>query len=203
MKKPFTAITRITLFSMLFVSFGSQAYTSIALIPGYGTQSFYRSSNYASQKEADASALDGCRVESREHGIGHLAKKCIVKDRARGPGYGAVVLGEDGLAWTTGYADVQAAVDEAYARCIKTNKNCQENGISSWLDEAGYPVKNASKNPEGNSCKPLAGKILRYVDKCINGDCARTFENGCTKRFQATYCYDALKGSYNWKPDGC
>ena len=53
------------------------------------------------------------------------------------------------------------------------------------------------------ACNPPTGKTLRYTDNCHNGDCVRTFENGCQKRFQAPYCYDALSGGWSWKPDGC
>ena len=53
------------------------------------------------------------------------------------------------------------------------------------------------------ACNPPTGKTLRYTDNCYNGDCVRTFENGCQKRFQAPYCYDALGGNWTWKPDGC
>ena len=53
------------------------------------------------------------------------------------------------------------------------------------------------------ACNPPTGKTLRYSDNCYNGDCVRTFENGCQKRFQAPYCYDALSGGWSWKPDGC
>jgi hypothetical protein len=35
---------------------------------------WWRSSNYESQKEADETALDGCRVEARKNGIGNLDK---------------------------------------------------------------------------------------------------------------------------------
>jgi hypothetical protein len=52
-------------------------------------------------------------------------------------------------------------------------------------------------------CQPPAGRVLHYRDQCSNGDCRRTFENGCSVRFQAPYCYDALSGDWTWKPDGC
>lgn len=52
-------------------------------------------------------------------------------------------------------------------------------------------------------CQPPSGKVLRYSDRCTNGDCTRTFENGCSVRFQAPYCYDLLSSSWKWKPDGC
>jgi hypothetical protein len=61
----------------------------------------------------------------------------------------------------------------------------------------------ASAAGGGATCQPPTGKVLRYSDRCYNGDCTRTFENGCSKRFRAPYCYDALEGRWDWKPDGC
>jgi hypothetical protein len=52
-------------------------------------------------------------------------------------------------------------------------------------------------------CQPPRGSTLRYRDQCSNGDCIRTFEGGCSVRFQAPYCYDALSSQWQWKPDGC
>jgi len=203
MKNLYKTITSLTLFSLLLTSINSLAYTSIATVPGHVSQAFYRTSNYESQKEADAHAIEGCRVEAREKGIGQLAKKCVVKSRATGPGYGAVVFAEDGAAWVTGYSDNQVAVDAAYAECEKAFRNCQKDGISYWLDEAGFKKKSAPKTASLDSCTPPSGKTLRYADSCVNGDCVRTFENGCKKRFQAAYCYDAIQGRYDWKPNGC
>lgn len=57
--------------------------------------------------------------------------------------------------------------------------------------------------PANGSCQPPAGQTLRYHDRCFNGSCTRTFDNGCTIRFQAPYCYDVLSGSWTWKPNGC
>ena len=62
------------------------------------------------------------------------------------------------------------------------------------------PTANTSSN---QSCEPPTGGTLRYSDRCMNGDCVRTFENGCKKRFQAPYCYDSLSGEWAWKPNGC
>lgn len=53
------------------------------------------------------------------------------------------------------------------------------------------------------NCEPPVGQPLRYSDSCINGDCVRTFNNGCQKRFQAQYCYDQLQERWDWKPNGC
>lgn len=67
------------------------------------------------------------------------------------------------------------------------------------------PQKVVDAKPEKplKECQPPKGRVLRYSDNCQNGDCVRTFENGCSKRFQAPYCYDMLQQRWTWKPDGC
>lgn len=71
-------------------------------------------------------------------------------------------------------------------------------GLSSQLNRTIADTLSNLKN-----CEPPAGQPLRYRDSCINGDCVRTFNNGCQKHFQAPYCYDLLQGRWDWKPDGC
>ncbi|MET0341639.1 MAG: hypothetical protein ABW252_11610 [Polyangiales bacterium] len=70
---------------------------------------------------------------------------------------------------------------------------------------AATPARVAPTAPSAAlaKCQPPTGKVLRYHDRCSNGDCTRTFENGCSVRFDAPYCYDAVTGSWGWKPDGC
>ena len=67
------------------------------------------------------------------------------------------------------------------------------------------PEKVAAAKPSKpmKECQPPAGKLLRYSDNCQNGDCVRTFENGCSKRFQAPYCFDPMQNRWTWKPEGC
>lgn len=60
---------------------------------------------------------------------------------------------------------------------------------------------NASQSEIG--CQPPAGSVLRYSDSCRNGDCVRTFENGCQRKFQAPFCFDTIQQRWTWKPDGC
>lgn len=57
--------------------------------------------------------------------------------------------------------------------------------------------------PAQNKCSPPAGKTQRYSDRCVNGSCTRTFENGCSVQFQAAYCFDPIQQRWDWKPNGC
>lgn len=179
----------------------SFAYTSIATIEGYVDSAWWRESNYESQKEADEAALEGCRVEARKNGIGNLAKKCRIASRAKGPGYGAIVCGEGGCNWTTGYASGQAAVDAAYEGCSKSYKNCRGNNIDYWEDFAGFPSKKPPKL-SGGDCRPRTS-TLRCQSSCTNGDCIVTYENGCKIRVQVNPTYDSLQNQWVYPPPSC
>jgi hypothetical protein len=69
---------------------------------------------------------------------------------------------------------------------------------------ATHPATPKAAAPDRfGKCQPPGGKVVRYTDRCTNGDCTRSFENGCSVRFQAPYCYDIASGQWTWKPDGC
>jgi hypothetical protein len=114
------------------------AFTSISAIPG-DNATLSRASNYETQARADEAAISGCRTSARRNAHAKLAKKCVVLDRSRGPGYGALVCGDGGCAWRTGYESEQAAVDAAYNACSANYKNCQRTNIEAWEDFAGFP----------------------------------------------------------------
>ena len=188
--------------AMLALISQAYAYTSIAIAPGYAHQSFDVSYDWGRQKDADAAAIKGCQKNMADKGIGKLASKCKVVTRAKGPGYGAVVCGDKGCSWVMGYSDKQEAVDAAWNSCdASIYGNCQDDSITAWLDE-NWPQQRAQANRTG-TCQPPPGKVLRYSDRCFNGDCTRTFENGCSVRFQAPYCFNGLEGKWEWKSDGC
>src|SRR5471032_3609286 len=81
---------------LLAYSGSANAYTSVALIKDHVTSSISASFNYDSQKEADKSAVAGCRSEADKNGIGKLANQCKITLRAKGPGYGAISCGPEG-----------------------------------------------------------------------------------------------------------
>lgn len=66
------------------------------------------------------------------------------------------------------------------------------------------PIRAVADAPSNlKNCEPPTDQPRRYNDSCTNGDCVRTFDNGCQRRFQAPYCYDQLQGRWDWKPNGC
>jgi len=197
-------ITRIRsiLFTCLALMIGNCfAYTSVATIDGHVLSAWWRANNYASQKEADIAALEGCRSEARKNGIASLAAKCKIASRAKGPGYGAIVCGDDGCHWTTGYESSEAAIDAAYKGCERHYKNCQETDISYWEDFSGFNRKQPEKLSSGN-CRPRTA-TLRCQSSCVNGDCIVTYENGCKMRVQVSPRFDGFQNQWVYPSPSC
>jgi len=196
-------LSRLLLCASLLMPLLSYGFSSVAHVSDHTRETIYAAWNYLTQSEADKVALEGCRASARKNGVAALAGKCAIVQRQKGPGGGALVCGEDGCAYTSGYETQQKAVDAAYEVCARSYKDCQQTGITAWWDEAGYrkqPPKNAV---EGKTCKPPAGKAVLSRTQCNNGACIRTFEDGCQIRFEAPYCHDPITGRWEWKPDGC
>lgn len=182
----------------------SHAHSAVAWVDGQVTSTYYVGSNFITQKAADAAALDGCRNATKQSGLAKVASKCKVANRQKGPGGGAIVCGKTGCVTSTGFDTQQDAVDDAYRQCEQYGYgDCEKTDITNWWDDAGYR-KQAPKNVQpAKTCGPPSGRTVRSTYQCNNGDCTRTFENGCTVRFQAPYCHDPFSGNWEWKPDGC
>ena len=196
-------ILYFSLLALLNVPTLSHAFSAVALVPGHAPTTIYAGWNWPTQKEADKAALDGCRASAKQSAIPNLANKCQVDFRQKGAGGGAIVCGASECAYTGGYATRQAAADAAYENCAASFKDCQKTDITAWWDEAGYPKKPLRAAGQAKTCSPPAGQAVRSKTHCNNGDCIRTFENGCQVRFQAKYCHDPVSGKWEWKPDGC
>ena len=164
---------------------------------------YFAEFNKPSEKVALSAAREKCTAYAKKI---KATQKCQGPFTHAGPGWWAVFFSENGDAGTA--VDVnsrQGAIDRAYKECVEVaGKIGCPNTTSNdniWYDEGPKKVANAA--PAGQKCSPPAGKVLRYSDSCSNGDCMRTFENGCKVRFQAPYCYDAFQQKWSWKPDGC
>lgn len=182
----------------------SHAFSAIALVATLPTATIYAAWNYPTQKEADSNALQGCRTTAKNNGISKSAAICKLVERQNGPGGGAMVCGKTGCAYSTGYETVQVAVDSAYQECEQKNYgDCRKTDITSWWDDAGYRKQSVRNAAPAQACGPPPGRAVHSATQCNNGDCTRTFENGCTVRFQAPYCHNPLSGTWEWKPDGC
>lgn len=177
------------------------AFTSIATIEGNVLDAWWRANNYEIQKDADEAALDGCRVQARKNGIGHIAKKCKIVTRAKTPGYGAVTCGENGCSWGYGYESGQAAADAAYANCEKSYKNCRDKDIEFWEDFAGFKEAKREKVSSGD-CRPRTA-TLRCQSSCTNGDCTVVYENGCKMRVQVSPRFDGIQNQWVYPSPSC
>lgn len=182
----------------------SHAFSTIALVDGHAVNTIYAAWNFPTQKEADLKALRGCRTQAGKNGILKNASNCVVADRQKGPGGGAIICGKSGCSWGSGFSTEQDAVNSAYQSCGQQKYgDCQGTNVTSWWDDAGYQKQTLKNVAPVKTCGPPAGRFVRSNTQCNNGDCSRTFENGCTVRFQATYCHDPFNGKWEWKPDGC
>lgn len=186
----------------------ASAHTSAAYIPGY-IDTNWVSWAWETQERADAEAIAGCKKRATQmKGIPKSAK-CEVILRTNKPGYGALVCGEGDCRIAYGAGSEKAAIDTAFQTCVNSGtKGCDVTSPITWLDLIA--VKGKSKVPaqavasdEQGKCQPPAGSVTRSQTYCNNGDCTRTFENGCRIRFQAKYCVNPATGVGEWKPDGC
>jgi hypothetical protein len=194
----------LTLLACLMLPGLGHAHSAVASVDGQVVTTIYAGWNFPTQKAADAAALNGCRKTAKENGLSKLASKCAVVHRQQGPGAGAVVCGKDGCSISTGYDTKQDAVDRAYQQCEQHGYvDCQKTDITNWWDDGGYRKQAVKDVQSAKTCGPPPGQTVRSTYQCNNGDCTRTFENGCSVRFQAPYCHDPLTGKWEWKPDGC
>lgn len=196
---------RIALFFITLIclqlSSASNAATAIAFVPGQVPDTIAVAWNHPTQQAADLAALKACRGFAKGKGVGGT---CKVGGRPVKLGAGALVCGKRECAWATGYDTRQEAADAAYRSCVNSDfGDCNGTGISNWIDQVGGKGALVPKAAPLKTCSPPAGKMVRSTSRCTNGDCTRTFENGCTVRFQAPYCHDPFSGKWEWKPDGC
>jgi hypothetical protein len=187
----------------LLMSLNALAFTATANVPKNVATTWWRASNFATQKEADKVALEGCRSEARKNGLAELAKQCAISSRAKRAGYGAFTCGDEGCGWTTGAPDSQAAVDEAYDACRGVSKNCQSTNIRFWEDFAGFKQVAAKAAPRAvDSCIPTT-QVRRCTSQCVNGNCAVTYSNGCKVRVQVSPNFNPFNNQWEYPAPSC
>ena len=194
----------LTLLTCVLVPATSHAHSAVAWVQAHPVSTNYVGWNYPTQKIADAAALEGCRKAAKESGLTKVASKCKVMHRQKGAGAGAIVCGKIGCAMSTGYETRQDAANMAYQKCEQDGYgDCRKTDVTNWWDDAGYRKQTVKNTSPAETCGPPPGRTVRSTYQCNNGDCTRTFENGCTVRFQAPYCLDPASGKWEWKADGC
>lgn len=137
------------------------AFSSIAVVDGYGKSTFSAAGNYETQEKADRSALAGCRANAKKNKLAKLAGKCEIVMRGKGSGYGAVVCATNGCNWVTGYESEQGAVDAAYNACSAAYQDCPQTNISAWADFAGFPSAAAPPSQPEMQTPPSMTDIYR------------------------------------------
>lgn len=189
------------LITLVFASTGNAA-TSVAFVRGHAPQTIWVAWDQPGQATADARALKGCRELARKSGI--KTATCVVGGRYTKLGAGALVCGKSGCSWGTGHTSKQEAADDAYRNCVAQGfGSCNATDIPTWTETVGDGERATARVAPAKQCSAPAGKTVRSTTRCNNGACSRTFENGCTVKFQAPYCHDPFSGKWEWKPDGC
>lgn len=192
----------IVTFSVMLIS--SIAIADTALVKDADVVIYRASRN--TLKEARLAAMAYCKKESK---VGKC--KPLGESKANTSGYGAVSQSDSETHTITGYATAFDTEDEAKesATQICEKKTAKQNSCSIILtfhDDAHSAAlsRATAKAPAvSENCSPPTGKVVRSNTVCDNGDCTRTFENGCAIRFQAAYCHNPFNGQWEWKPDGC
>lgn len=187
---------------LFIISSFAQAFTAIASIDNQVKNSFWSAYNFQTQKEANSSALNGCRTEAKKNGIGKIARQCKITMIAKGPGYGALTCGDDGCGFVTGYDSSQGAADAVYASCIESYKNCADKEITYWEDTAGFNGKRTPKVDNNNSCRPNTPTI-RCSSSCTNGNCVVSYENGCKMRVQINPKFNPFNNQWEYPSPSC
>lgn len=181
---------------LAFLCLSSNAFAAAALVyaPTKEGVAYYFVGGQPSVAKARAMALRDCQ-KAGGHG------KCRIVASDDGPLYWAVFHASDGSAGYGKAPNRQDAIDRAHAECVN-GASCPIEAAHVWFDE-GQRQEVAVAPPSSSNCRPPTGGVLRSTTYCDNGDCVRRFENGCSIRFQAAYCYDPLEQKFAWKPDGC
>lgn len=188
---------------MVFASSPSFAASAVVGVRTANGLRYVYVTNQTSMAKAKLAALDRCRTQLAP---GNRGGRCEVLIAGNGPAYWAVVRasnGEIGVA----LGDTQAsAVQDAFVVCQRGGE-CSADGAHIWLDNGQRPGKRLPP-PQAAQARPVqcripTGQVIRMQTRCVNGECIRRYENGCTVRFQAARCLDRETNTYVWKPNGC
>lgn len=186
----------IALCSMLWLPLPSRSQSSVAHTPGISFRTIYAAWNYPTQQQADAFALSGCRAEARKNEVPKKRGSCTVFHRQSVLGAGAFVCETKGCSVSSGFQSKDDAMISAYRQCERDGfQDCQRTEITNWIDTAGYRDASSSARSSTKPYSPPPGKTMHLTYRSQNGDCIRTFANGCSIRFQADYCFNPLKST--------
>ncbi|VVD88673.1 DUF4189 domain-containing protein [Pandoraea anhela] len=160
--------------------------------------------NQTSMAKAKLAALDRCRLQLAS---GSRGGRCDVLMAGNGPAYWAVVRAGNGEVGVALGDTQESAVQDAFVVCQRGGEQCSLDSAQIWFDNGQRPGKRLpppkAAQAAPTQCRIPTGQVVRMRTQCVNGECTRTYENGCTIRFQAARCLDKETHSYVWRPNGC
>lgn len=188
---------------MALISTPSLAASAVAGVRTANGLRYVYVTNQTSMAKAKLAALDRCRSQLAS---GSRGGQCVVLMAGNGPAYWAVVRASNGEVGVA-LGDTQtSAVQDAFVVCQRGGE-CSADNAYIWFDNGQRPGKRLPPPPAAQAspaqCRIPTGQVVRTQTRCINGECVRTYENGCTVRFQAARCLDPETNSYVWRPNGC
>ncbi|WP_087688099.1 DUF4189 domain-containing protein [Pandoraea sp. PE-S2R-1] len=189
---------------MALASTQSFAAAAVAGIRSGGTLRYVFVGNQTSMAKAKLVALDKCRSQLAPGRRG--GGRCEIIMAGNGPAYWSVVHASNGEIGVALGDEKAAAVQDAFVVCQRGG-DCAIDNAQVWYDSGQRPGKRppapqAAQAPQPQ-CRIPTGQVVRMQTRCNNGECVRTYENGCTVRFQAARCLDRETNSYVWRPNGC
>ncbi len=195
MKKLFMAVLFLSLSCMTTLA---RAEFAVANVQTPSGNHYFWKTSAPSVSAAEKIAMKNCKEEKKKQGY---KSDCVIIGSGKGPVYLAFFEASNGgFGW--GYSsDRQSAIDTAYLKCSEYGE-CPRTATSVVFDE-GPNVALVANNQLGKQCSPPTSGTVRYRYSCNNGDCLKTYENGCTIRFQAKQCFNPFTNQWEWKPDGC
>ncbi|MFJ2991745.1 DUF4189 domain-containing protein [Pandoraea sp. NPDC087047] len=169
---------------------------------GHGLR-YVHVTNQTSMAKAKLAALERCRTQLAS---GSRGARCDVLMAGNGPAYWAVVHASNGEVGVALGDTQESALQDAFVVCERGGQ-CAMEGAQVWFDNGQRPGKRLpppkAAQAAPTQCRIPTGRVVRMQTQCVNGECVRTFENGCTVRFQAARCLDKETNSYVWRPNGC
>ncbi|AJC22012.1 hypothetical protein RO07_18720 [Pandoraea pulmonicola] len=181
----------------------ADAASAVAGVRSAGGVRVVYATNQTSMAKAKLAALERCRSRL---GAGGRGGRCEVLMAGNGPAYWAVVHASNGEVGIALGETEEAALQDAFVVCQRGGQ-CTTDGAQMWFDDGQGPGKRLppkqAAQPAPTQCRIPTGQVVRMRTRCVNGECIRTYENGCTIRFQAARCLDRETNTYVWRPNGC
>lgn len=179
------------------------AASAVAGVRGSGGFRLVYVTNQTSMAKAKVAALSRCRTQ---FSAGSRGGRCEVLMAGNGPAYWAVVRATNGEVGVALGDTQEAAIGDAFVVCQRAGQCTLENA-QVWADNGQRPGRRLPPPPAAQAspaqCRIPTGQVIRMQTRCDALGCTRTYENGCTVRFQATRCFDKETNRYVWQPDAC